>query len=84
MDSSCVHFVGHNIGDSHRRRQVAVLTSAVVSVTSAKVPRGSVSIAVSTSSDKFIAGYRQVLFCEGVFKKNIETTFRHESVKCSL
>ena len=70
----------HNVGVSHRRRQVAVLTSAVVSVTPAKVARGSVSIGVSTSSDKFIAVYREGLFCEGVYKKNIETTFRPESI----
>ena len=61
--------MGQNVGVSHRRRQVAVLTSAVVSVTPTKVARDSVSIAVSTSSGKFISGYRQGLFCEGVLQK---------------
>jgi hypothetical protein len=71
--------VGHNVGVSHRRRQVAVLASQVVSVTPAKDGRDSVSIAFSTFRAKFISGYLQglllLLFCEGVLKKILRLRF---------
>lgn len=67
--------MGHNVGVSHRRRQVAVLASQVVSVTPAKGARVSVSIAISTLSAKLISGYLQGLFCGGVSKKLLRLRF---------
>ena len=67
--------MGNNVGVSHRRRQVTPLASQVVSVTPAKGARDSVGIAVLTFSAKFISGYRQGLFCEGVFKKILRLRF---------
>ena len=58
--------MGHNVGVSRRRRQIAVLTSPFVTVTPAKDERDSVSIADSTFSYRFVSRYRQGLFCEGV------------------
>lgn len=67
--------MGHNVGVSHRRRQVAVIASQGVSVAPTKGARDSVGIAVSNFSAEFISGYRQGLFCGSVSKKILKHSF---------